>query len=128
MMAMQWRDKKDVCLMSTVHNTSTAMVHTKGGKDVLKPQVVIDYSNTMGGVDRADQAMPFYPTMRKQQKNIIRRFSGIFWNNAFGILISCIEQRVTCLLFILTLSGRWLSRLSVAANRPGRRAVDIVNP
>ncbi|XP_056397707.1 piggyBac transposable element-derived protein 4-like [Hyla sarda] len=68
MIAMRWRDKKDVCLMSTVHNTSTAMVHTRGGKDVMKPQLVIDYNNTMGGVDRADQAMTFYPAMRKQQK------------------------------------------------------------
>ena len=36
MLALKWRDKKDVSLMSTVHNTSTVMVHTKGGKDVMK--------------------------------------------------------------------------------------------
>ena len=75
MMAMRWLDKKDVCLMSTVHNTSTAMVHTKGGKDVLKAQVAIDSgrcnNNTMAGVDRADQAMTFYPAMRKQEKHIL---------------------------------------------------------
>ena len=67
-MALRWRDKKDVCLMSTIHNTSTVMVHTKGGKDIMKPQVVMVYNNTMGGVDRADQSMTFYPAMRKQQK------------------------------------------------------------
>ncbi|XP_044147115.1 piggyBac transposable element-derived protein 4-like [Bufo gargarizans] len=67
MMAMRWQDKKDVCLMSTVHNTSTAMVHTKGGKDVLKPQVVIDYNYTVGG----NQAITFYPAMHKEQKQIL---------------------------------------------------------
>ncbi|CAH2325967.1 Hypothetical predicted protein [Pelobates cultripes] len=67
MMALRWRDEKDVCLMSTVHNTSTVMVRMKGGKEIMKPQVVIDYNNTIGGVDRGDQAMTFYPAMRKQQ-------------------------------------------------------------
>ncbi|CAI9590647.1 unnamed protein product [Staurois parvus] len=117
MMAMRWRDKKDVCLMSTVHNLSTGMVHTRGAKDVLKPQLVIDYNNTMGGVDRADQAMTFYPAMRKQQKKIIRRYSGIFLNNAFGTRTSFTEQRVTSLLFILSLSGRWLSRFLSTTKR-----------
>lgn len=51
MMALQWCDKKDVYLMHTVHNTSTVMVRMKGGKEVVMPQVVIDYNNTMGGVD-----------------------------------------------------------------------------
>ena len=59
--------------MSTIHNTSTVMVHTKDGKDVMKPQVVLDYNNTMGGVDRADQAMTFYPAMRKQQKKYYKK-------------------------------------------------------
>lgn len=70
MMALRWSDKKDVCLMSTIHNTSTVMVHTKGGKEIMKPQVVMDYNNTMGGADRADQALTFYPAMRKQQKKL----------------------------------------------------------
>ena len=61
MMALRWKDKKDVCLMSTVLNTSTVMVCTKGGKEVMKPQVLIDHNNTMGGVNRADEAMTFYP-------------------------------------------------------------------
>ncbi|XP_072266447.1 piggyBac transposable element-derived protein 4-like [Pyxicephalus adspersus] len=68
MMALRWRNKKDVCLMSTVHDASTVLVHTKRGKEVMKPQVVIDYNNTMGGVDRSDQAMTFYPAMRKKHK------------------------------------------------------------
>ncbi|XP_072277513.1 cdc42 effector protein 2 isoform X1 [Pyxicephalus adspersus] len=68
MMALGWCDKKDVCLKSTVHDAFTVLVHTKCGKEVMKPQVVIDYNNTMGGVDRADQAMTFYPVMRKRQR------------------------------------------------------------
>jgi len=68
MMAIRWKDKKDVCVMSTVHNAASLLVKTKGGKDVQKPNVVIDYNNTMGGADKADQELMFYPVMRKQQK------------------------------------------------------------
>jgi len=51
MMALRWKDKKDVCTMSTVHNAASSVVKTKGGKDIQKPNVVVDYNNTMGGVD-----------------------------------------------------------------------------
>ena len=37
MMALWWKDKKDVCVMSTVHNASSLVVKTKGGTDVRKP-------------------------------------------------------------------------------------------
>ncbi|CAI9533890.1 unnamed protein product [Staurois parvus] len=73
MIALRWQDKKDVCLMSTIHNASTVMVQTKGGKNIQKPQVVMDYNKTMGGVDRADQAMTFYPAMRKQQRKYYKK-------------------------------------------------------
>ena len=49
------------------------MAGMKGGKEIMKPQVVIDYNNTIGGVNRADQAMTFYPAMRKQQKKYYKK-------------------------------------------------------
>ena len=57
--------------MSTVHNSSTSVVKTKGGKEVTKPNIVLDYNNTMGCVDKADQELTYYPVMRKQQKRYI---------------------------------------------------------
>lgn len=62
---MAWQD---VCVESTMHKTVTTKIHTRGRKDILKPQVVIDYNPTIGGVNRANQALTFYPAMRKQQK------------------------------------------------------------
>ncbi|XP_068130827.1 piggyBac transposable element-derived protein 4-like [Hyperolius riggenbachi] len=61
MLALRWRDKKDVCTLSTVHDASSATTTTRGGKVLAKPQVILDYNHTMGGVDRADQAMTYYP-------------------------------------------------------------------
>ncbi|GBM40881.1 PiggyBac transposable element-derived protein 4 [Araneus ventricosus] len=73
-MALKWQDKKSVFLMSTVHNASSRLVKCKSKKTVLKPIVVCDYNNTMGGVDLCDQEMSYYPTLRKQQGKYIKIF------------------------------------------------------
>jgi len=73
MMALRWKDKKDVCVMSTVHNATSLAAKTKGGKDTVKPNVVLAYNGTMGGVDKADQELTFYPVMRKQQKRYYKK-------------------------------------------------------
>ncbi|XP_068115074.1 piggyBac transposable element-derived protein 4-like [Hyperolius riggenbachi] len=84
MLALRWQDKKDVCLLSMVHDTSTVPTRTRGGKEIQKPQVVVDYNQTMGGVDRADQAVTFYPAVRKQQKYYKKIFRHLLeqslWN------------------------------------------------
>ncbi|GFT74210.1 piggyBac transposable element-derived protein 4 [Trichonephila clavipes] len=84
-MALKWQDKKSVCLMSTIHDTSSYLVTCKSKKTVMKPVVVCDYNNTMGGVDLCDQEMSYYPTLRKQQGKyyikIFRQFlDQSLWN------------------------------------------------
>jgi hypothetical protein len=85
-MALKWQDKKTVCLLSTIHNATTKVVKNRCGKDVVKPKVVCDYNDTMGGVDRSDQEMSYYPSSRKQQhkyyKKIFRHFiDQAIWNS-----------------------------------------------
>lgn len=41
---------------------------TKFGSTKLKPIIVCDYNQTIGGVDKADQQMTTYSIMRSQQK------------------------------------------------------------
>nr|DBA22548.1 TPA: hypothetical protein GDO54_013567 [Pyxicephalus adspersus] len=65
------------CARDTLTHSHGNLGKPKRGKEVMKPQVVIDYNNTMGGVDRADQAMTFYPAMRNSKGSTTRRFSGI---------------------------------------------------
>ena len=66
-MTMRWKDKKDVSLLSTVHNNEMMIVE-KRGVAVSKPKVVMDYNNTMGGVDKVDQHLADYPVPRKRGK------------------------------------------------------------
>ena len=44
MMALRWKDKKDICLMSTVHNSGSSTVKTKGGQEVKKPNIILNYN------------------------------------------------------------------------------------
>lgn len=70
MLAMVWKDKKEVKMLSTVHTPE--MVDT-GKKDrnnepIMKPKIVLDYNNGMGGVDRSDQLAASYRSVRKTIK------------------------------------------------------------
>ena len=65
-MALKWQDKKGVLLMSIVHNANFRLVKFKSKKTILRPVVVCDYNNMMGGVDLCDQEKSYYPNLRKQ--------------------------------------------------------------
>lgn len=67
LLALRWRDKKDIIMLSTVHNTETIAVK-KRNEERIKPVVVNDYNSTMGGVDRVDQHISDYPMTRKRGK------------------------------------------------------------
>ncbi|GBM08915.1 PiggyBac transposable element-derived protein 4 [Araneus ventricosus] len=83
---LKWTDKKTILMLSTLHSTSMVTVESKKSKSSkLKPEVVADYNNTMGGVDKADQCLSYYPVARNQQrkyyKNIFRYLlSQAVWN------------------------------------------------
>ncbi|GBN29492.1 PiggyBac transposable element-derived protein 4 [Araneus ventricosus] len=73
---MKYMDKNPISILSTVHNTviveqdkKRKKTHGKSERIVCKnPQAIIDYNLTMGGVDKADQCLSYYPTVRNQQK------------------------------------------------------------
>ncbi|XP_068104032.1 piggyBac transposable element-derived protein 4-like [Hyperolius riggenbachi] len=133
MLALRWRDKKDVCLLSTVHDTSTVPTRTRGGKDMVKPQVVVDYNHTMGGVDKADQAVTFYPAVRKQQKKYYKKIfrhllEQSIWN-AYILHKQGSDRPVTHADFIWKLCECICLRYQTASDaRVGRRASYVVNP
>ena len=59
-MTLLWKDKKDVALLSTIHNPAMQDAETRHGT-VKKPKVVCEYNRTMGGVDKVDQQLADYP-------------------------------------------------------------------
>lgn len=71
-MALAWRDKRQVTMLSSAHNASTKEVTRKiaGGKTLTlkKPVVICDYTENMGAVDRADHYCASYAFSRKSMK------------------------------------------------------------
>lgn len=74
-MVLKWKDKKDVALLSTIHNNEfkTTDKLDKDGNIIKKPIVVIDYNDTMGGVDRMDQRIHDYAITRKRGKKYYKK-------------------------------------------------------
>lgn len=71
--------KKDVLMLTTIHdnmNITTGKKDRTTGRDILKPQCVVDYNKNMGGIDVGDAVMQHYPAFRKTVKWYRKLFFG----------------------------------------------------
>ena len=63
MHCLKWKDKREVCMLSTLHDNSVIEKRRRGrettdGTEVIKkPRVIEDYNNFMGWVDLSNQTM-----------------------------------------------------------------------
>ncbi|KAG8235822.1 hypothetical protein J437_LFUL016135 [Ladona fulva] len=55
---LKWHDKRDVLLLSTEFGPEMIEITNKAG--IKKPQAVVEYNNSMGGIDHFDQLMSYY--------------------------------------------------------------------
>ena len=53
-MAVLWRDKRDVCMLTNIHSAPVEGNFCKKGEKAIKPQIVMDYNHHMGYVDKGD--------------------------------------------------------------------------
>ncbi|CAJ0950808.1 unnamed protein product, partial [Ranitomeya imitator] len=66
LLAVKWKDRKDVYMLSTLHTDTTVTVRERGAtRDKEKPVCVTDYNRHMGGVDLSDQVLQPYLVKRK---------------------------------------------------------------
>ena len=76
--AVKWRDKKDVFMLSTMHKPQ--LQHTRGRyEEKDKPEAVIHYIQNMAGVDQSDRMISYFPMHRKSHK---------WWKKAFFHLLT----------------------------------------
>jgi len=73
LMVMKWKDKRDVLMLSTFHsgklvNVKAGKKRSKKGEPIQKPDCVVDYNSSMGGIDRVDQLSSYYTPLRKSLK------------------------------------------------------------
>ncbi|KAM4807675.1 piggyBac transposable element-derived protein 4-like [Rhinophrynus dorsalis] len=66
LLVLKYTDKKNVFMLTTIHNESTVLMQQRGNAaPVPKPICIRDYNLYMGGVDRTDQVMKTYNATRK---------------------------------------------------------------
>lgn len=79
--AVLWRDRRDVFVLSSMHNRSVEVVlkRPKGGREKIPipcPSCICDYNRYMGGVDLADQQLSYYSLT---QRRTIKWWKKVFW-------------------------------------------------
>ena len=70
---LKWKDKKNVCVLSTLHDDSMVNVKSRHGKEKSKPKAVADYNSNMGGVDLSDNLMVHLSTARNRLKKYYKK-------------------------------------------------------
>ena len=81
---LKWMDKRQVAMLSTIHNDTTIDKHrrmrtaTDGTEVIQTPKAIDEYSSYMGGVDKADQLITYYGFAHCTRKWYKRVFSHLF--------------------------------------------------
>jgi len=107
LLALKWKDKKDVSMLSTFHNDAVCTTVSKRGSQQQKPQVIADYNNHMGAVDQSDQMLVAYPSERKRHrvwyKKLFRHLVNQSVLNAYVLFSKDNPGRMTHLQFRISL-------------------------
>ncbi|KAK3884758.1 hypothetical protein Pcinc_010997 [Petrolisthes cinctipes] len=67
-LAVRWHDKREVTALSTFHKgdmTDSGKTNYRTGEQILKPDLIIDYTENMRLVDKADMMTSFVECVRK---------------------------------------------------------------
>ena len=77
--AVVWRDKRDVCLLTNIHNPPKECNYCNELENAIKPAVVADHNCLMGHVDNADRMANTYITSRQTWKWTKKKSFSTFW-------------------------------------------------
>ena len=85
-LCLKHHDKREVCLLSTIHDANEVLVKNRFGNHVLKPEVIVAYDQHMSGCDLADQLMTSYSFLRcslKWWRKLFFHLLLLLLNNAY---------------------------------------------
>ena len=58
-MAILWQDKRDICMLTNIHDVPAEGSCSEGGK-AIKPQIVMDYNHHIRHGDKGDRMVDSY--------------------------------------------------------------------
>ena len=62
---LKWKDEQNVYAISNAHTTELMQATNRHDKELVKPNIVIDYHANMPGVDTSDQNFSYHSSLRK---------------------------------------------------------------
>nr|XP_022921145.1 piggyBac transposable element-derived protein 4-like [Onthophagus taurus] len=86
-LAIKWKDKRDLYIMATKHET--VEMTTQGFNRTPKPNCIREYNKGMNGIDLQDQILACFPVMRKYMKGYKKFFFYLFDIGLFNSYILC---------------------------------------
>jgi len=112
-MAEVWKDKRDVCLLTNIHDPPReGNCHDEHG-NAIKPAIVADYNPHMGHVDNSDRLTSSYTASRrtwKWTKKLFFHLLDLAIVYSYILLFSCGGKKISHRDFHLTFMREMLAR------------------
>jgi len=125
--AVVWRDKRDVGMLTNIHDPPSKGNFRDEHGNAIKPAIVADYNRHMGYVDKADRMANSYMANRrtwKWTKKLFFHLLDMTILNSYILLSTCGGKKISHRDFRLTLVMEMLARAgheprpSMAVGRP----------
>ena len=132
--AVVWKDKRDVFLLTNIHDPPREGNYRDEHGNAIKPAIVADYNHHMGHVDNADRMADSYTASRltwKWTKKLFFHLLDLVIVNSSILLSSCGEKKISHRNFHLTLIREMLARSghvprpSMPVGRPAPASANI---
>lgn len=98
----KWKDKRDVLTISNMHVVEMVEVSNRNGKLSMKPNIIRDYNKGMSGIDRSDQMLSYYTSLRKTirwPKKVSLHIIEIYIHNAHKIFQKVTSSKIKLIKF-----------------------------
>lgn len=100
LLALKWQDKREVRMLTTLHDSSMAGTGKldKDGVEKVKPKCIISYNANMGGVDRSDMMLSSVECVRKSvkwYKKVYFHLLDLTLLNAHALYVSLTRKKIT---------------------------------
>lgn len=131
----KWKDKRDVLSISNMHAVEMVEVSNRNGKISMKPNIIRDYNNGMSGIDRSDQMLSYYSSLRKTirwPKKISLHIIEIYIHNAHRIFQKITSSKIKLIKFreefVVALIGEEIQPVSKKIRLPELHYLESLPP
>ena len=133
--AILWRDKRDVRILTNIHEAPAEGDFCDNNGKAIKPQIVADYNRHMGYVDKGDRMTNSYSINRrtwKWTKKLFFHLLDLAVLNSYIFYSSLEGQKISHGVFRITLMGNLLvqagheSNVQRSIGRPPAAAGEVV--